>query len=193
MLLPIMVVVCALRAGCGCPDTGARDQYMPLAGAGSTSGDVVAEASGGKGLYVPPEERFERVALAEERWCVVERVLPWAVLLSPAPLPPVAGAGAPALLAIADVDRLFVGRCLLVLGPSLDTGLCCPSTGLSVFSRFKLVVDEVVEVLMLSAWPFEGCAILGVVAGAAADWARCLTESSEVEGFRLEIWLLEER
>lgn len=189
----MMVVVCALRAGCGCPDTGARDQYMPLAGAGSTSGDVVGEASGGKGLYVPPDERFERAVLAEERWCVVERGVPLAVLLSPDPLPPVAGADAPALLTIADVDRMFVGRCLLVLGPSLDTGLCCASMVLSASSGFKLVEDDVVEVLMLSEWPFEGCAGVGVVAGAAADWARCLMESSEVEGFRLEAWLLEGR
>lgn len=189
----MIVVVCALRAGCGCPDTGARDQYMPLAGAGSTSGDVVGEASGGKGLYVSPDERLERVVLAEERWCVVERVLPLRVLLSPAPLPPVAGADAPGLLTIADVDRRFVGRCLLVLGPSLDTGLCCASAVLSASSGFRLVEDDVVEVLMLSVWPFKDCAGVEVVAEAAADWARCLIESSEVEGFLLEAWLLEGR
>lgn len=46
----MFVVVCALKEGCGCPETGARDQYMPLDGAGGTSGEVVGEASGGKGL-----------------------------------------------------------------------------------------------------------------------------------------------
>ena len=35
---PISVVVCALKAVWEAPDTGARDQYIPEAGAGATSG-----------------------------------------------------------------------------------------------------------------------------------------------------------
>lgn len=47
-----MVVVCARSDGCGCPETGARDQYMPEEGAGGTSGADMAggEARGGKGV-----------------------------------------------------------------------------------------------------------------------------------------------
>lgn len=188
----MMVVVCALRAGCGCPDTGARDQYMPLDGAGGTSVAVIGEASGGKDVYVPPDERFPR-EMFELRLCVVERVLPLvADLLSPAPLPP-DGADVPALLAIADVDRRFVERCLLLLDPSLDTGLWSPSTLLSPFGRPKLVEDAIVELLVLSEGPFEDCASVGLEAVAAADWARCRMESSDVDGFRLDAWLLEER
>lgn len=50
MLLPMIVVVWALRAGCGRPDTGARDQYMPELGAGGTWMELVGEARGGNGL-----------------------------------------------------------------------------------------------------------------------------------------------
>lgn len=45
-----MVVVCARNAGWPCPETGARDQYMPEEGAGLTSVPVVGDARGGKGV-----------------------------------------------------------------------------------------------------------------------------------------------
>lgn len=43
----------ARRAVWSTPDRGARDQYMPLAGAGSTSGAVFWSGSGGKGTCGP--------------------------------------------------------------------------------------------------------------------------------------------
>ena len=42
------MVVCARRESGGEPDKGARDQYMPDAGAGSTSGAVLGSGRVGK-------------------------------------------------------------------------------------------------------------------------------------------------
>lgn len=49
----IKVAVCALSAGCGAPEQGAMDQYMPLAGAAGTSreGEGGQAAGGGKAVY----------------------------------------------------------------------------------------------------------------------------------------------
>ena len=53
MLEPIRDVVWARRLRGGVPERGARDQYMPLAGAGETEGAFVGEGKGGKGMYGP--------------------------------------------------------------------------------------------------------------------------------------------
>lgn len=50
ILLPIRVVVWARKERGGVPDRGARDQYIPLAGAGWTSGAVFGSGSGGNGI-----------------------------------------------------------------------------------------------------------------------------------------------
>ena len=49
----IKVAVCALSAGCGAPEQGALDQYMPLAGAVGTSreGEGGQAGGGGKAVY----------------------------------------------------------------------------------------------------------------------------------------------
>jgi hypothetical protein len=89
MLEPIRVLVCARREVWEAPDTGARDQYMPLAGAGSTSGAVFGSGSGGNGTCGPRGGRWAGVVFCE-----------------------VMGEGFPSLLgfeAIADVDRIFKG------------------------------------------------------------------------------------
>ena len=51
MLEPINVDVCARKGLRGLPDRGARDQYMPLAGAGDTSGAVFGSGRGGNVLW----------------------------------------------------------------------------------------------------------------------------------------------
>ena len=53
ILDPISVVVCARSEVCDAPETGARDQYMPLAGAGWTSGAVFGSGNGGYGVCGP--------------------------------------------------------------------------------------------------------------------------------------------
>lgn len=53
MLDPMRVVVCARSEVCDAPETGARDQYMPLAGAGWTSGAVLGSGRGGKDVCGP--------------------------------------------------------------------------------------------------------------------------------------------
>jgi hypothetical protein len=45
------VVVCARRDTGGVPEIGARDQYIPEAGAGDTSGAVSREGGGGNAVY----------------------------------------------------------------------------------------------------------------------------------------------
>lgn len=159
-----MVVVCARSAGWPCPDTGARDQYMPEEGAEGTSGADVGEARGGKATYLGGEgprcRGWGRAAEVEERW-VVERVLVPLVssalaersppVLVPVPMPlPVAVPGLPAdapveppdagpgLLAIAEVDRRAVGRRPVpasLIGPDRGVGLCWSSAAASPFSR----------------------------------------------------------
>lgn len=72
------MLVCARRLGCGAPDTGALDQYMPEAGAGDTFGAVLGSGRGGKSVCCPRTRelddtcrdevggaRFERVVIAE--------------------------------------------------------------------------------------------------------------------------------
>ena len=46
-------MVCARSEVCDAPETGARDQYMPLAGAGWTSGAVLGSGRGGKDVCGP--------------------------------------------------------------------------------------------------------------------------------------------
>ena len=48
MLEPIKVDVCARKGLRRLPDRGARDQYIPLAGAGDTFGAVFGSGRGGK-------------------------------------------------------------------------------------------------------------------------------------------------
>jgi hypothetical protein len=95
MLDPMRVVVCARSEVCDAPETGARDQYMPLAGAGWTSGAVFGSGKGGYGMCGP---RGARCA--------------GGVLLGGAgeEVPAVLGLGA-----IADVERRFKGRGVVAL------------------------------------------------------------------------------
>lgn len=58
MFEPIDVVVCARSAVGGAPERGARDQYIPLAGAGCTSGAALGSARGGKDLCTPRGARW---------------------------------------------------------------------------------------------------------------------------------------
>lgn len=53
MFEPIEAVVWARSAVCGTPDVGARDQYMPEAGAGNTSDADFASGGGGKYVCWP--------------------------------------------------------------------------------------------------------------------------------------------
>jgi len=95
MLDPTRVVVCARSEVCDAPETGARDQYMPLAGAGWTSGAVFGSGKGGNGICGPLAARWADGVLfggAEEE------------------LPAVLGLGA-----IADVERRFIGRGVVAL------------------------------------------------------------------------------
>jgi hypothetical protein len=95
MLDPMRVVVCARSDVCDAPETGARDQYMPLAGAGWTSGAVFGSGKGGNGICGPRATRWAGGVLfggaGEE-------------------LPAVLG-----LEAIADVERRFKGRGVVAL------------------------------------------------------------------------------
>lgn len=45
------MVVCARKDTGGVPEIGARDQYIPEAGAGGTSGALSMEGRGGKAVY----------------------------------------------------------------------------------------------------------------------------------------------
>jgi hypothetical protein len=91
MLEPISVVVCARNAVCEAPDVGARDQYIPEAGAGATSGAVLGSGRGGKDVWGPLTvfatgvAGFGAVADADEE-------------------------GVVGLLAMADVERKATGR-----------------------------------------------------------------------------------
>ncbi len=95
MLDPMRVVVCARSEVCDAPETGARDQYMPLAGAGCTSGAVFGSGRGGNDVCGPRGARCAGGVLLEG-----------------------AGEEAPAVLgldAIADVERRFKGRGVVAL------------------------------------------------------------------------------
>ena len=63
----IRVAVCALSAGCGAPEQGALDQYMPLAGAVGTSreGEGGQTGGGGKAVYCEDLVDFGCGAVAE--------------------------------------------------------------------------------------------------------------------------------
>lgn len=146
--------------------------------------------------------RFETETPAEARW-VAERVggagvceladrSGGVVLFA---LVVVTGAvGGPPLLAIAEVDRSAAGR--RDMPPSLeppdeDGGLCCPS-GL-LWSLFSCGCDCEPVFLMLTGGPFgEELWPVGVETAPAVA-ARCLMDSSDVEGFRLDVELLEAR
>jgi hypothetical protein len=90
MFDPIRVVVCARSEVCDAPETGARDQYMPLAGAGWTSGAVFASGRGGNGMCGPRGARWAGVELFGGAGEELVAVL--------------------GLAAIADVERRFKGR-----------------------------------------------------------------------------------
>lgn len=184
----MIVVVWALRAGCGRPETGARDQYMPELGAGATWVEVVGEARAGNGLYVPPAECFG-VDVAEARWVVDDRVVPLVVERES-----VEGADGPALLAMADVDRRAGGRAPPADASSLDSGLPSPLCSPFSLGLFTLEDEAAAAFLILTGGgPLEEAFGVEAEDTAAADWARCLIESSDVEGLRLDTWLLEER
>lgn len=125
---------------------------------------------------MPAAGCFE-VVVAEARWALDERVVP---------LVAADGAGLPAM---ADVDRRAGGRAPPADASSLDSGL--PSGLCSPFSRglFAAGDEAVAAFLMLTGGGFGA----GAEGAAAADWALCLIERSEVEGLRLDTWLLEER
>jgi hypothetical protein len=92
--------VCARSAVCEAPEIGAQDQYMPLAGAGWTSGAVFGSGKGGNEVCSPRGGRGAGVVSRGG-----------------------AGEGAPAGLgfaAIADVERRFRGR--LESGEDWETG-----------------------------------------------------------------------
>jgi hypothetical protein len=55
------VVVCARSERGGEPESGARDQYMPLAGAGSTTGAFFGSGREGKDVCGPLAGREEGV------------------------------------------------------------------------------------------------------------------------------------
>lgn len=60
---PIKVHVCARKEVCGAPEVGARDQYIPDAGAGGTSGAVLGSGSGGCVVCGPREGRWMGVVV----------------------------------------------------------------------------------------------------------------------------------
>lgn len=191
MFEPMMVLVWARSEGCAEPETGARDQYMPDEGAGGTSGDVVGEARGGKAVYFGVKaDRDVMVAVFVELRCVVDREAPLLeavrsaiVLLA---LDVVATVDEPGLLAMADVERKAVGR--RPEFSSLDPGRCrYPSATESPFSRTEVF-------RRLTGGPFgERFEAEEGEATAAEEAALCLIARSEVDVFRLEVWLLEAR
>lgn len=183
------MLVCARSEGCAWPDTGARDQYMPEEGAGGTSRAVAGEARGGKAVYFGVEaERDAVVVVLVELRCVVDLET---ALLEPersamVPLVPdvVVAPAEPDLLAMADVERKAAGR--RPEFSSLDSGRWrCPSAAESPFSRAEVF-------RRLTGGPFGER--VGAEGGEATEEAAlCLIARSEVDVFRLEVWLLEAR
>ena len=88
---PIRVVVWARRETGGVPEMGARDQYMPDAGAGWTSGAVLGSGREGKAVYGLCWAGIREGVVV--RVCAGEEILDWEDLG-----------------AIAEVDRRFIGR-----------------------------------------------------------------------------------
>lgn len=82
--------MCARSAVCEAPEIGARDQYMPLAGAGCTSGAVFGSGRGGNEVCGPRGGRGAGVAVRGG----AGEVAP----------------GGVGFAAIADVERRFRGR-----------------------------------------------------------------------------------
>lgn len=163
---------------------------MPEEGAGGTSGDVVGEARDGKAVYFVVETERDVVVVvvvAELRWvvdreaAVLETDRSAMALLLPEDV--VATPDEPVLLAIADVERRAVGR--RAAFSSLDTGRWrYPSAAESPFSRAEVF-------RRLTGGPFGEW--FGAEEGemiAVEEIARVLVASSDVEGFRLEVWLL---
>lgn len=184
-----MVLVCARSEGCAWPDTGALDQYMPEEGAAGTSGAVVGEARGGKAVYFGMfAERDAVVVVLVELRCVADRDAPAleadrSVMAVLAP-DVIATADEPVLLAMADVERRAVGRRAEL--SSLDSGRCrCPSAAESPFSRAEVF-------RRLTGGPF-GERVGAEAGGATEEVALCLIARSDVDVFRLEVWLLEAR
>lgn len=129
------------------------------------------------------------MVVAEARWALDERVVPLV-----AERESVVGADGAGLPAMADVDRRAAGRAPPADASSLDSGL--PSALCSPFSRGLLTAeDEAAAALRMLTGGGALEEVFGAEAegAAAADWALCLIERSEVEGLRLDTWLLEER
>lgn len=95
MFEPTNVVVCARRAVCESPDTGAFDQYIPEAGAAWTSGAFAGSGRGGNDVC-GPRGVF---------WWVVTTTF-----RSGAGAGTLDGIAALGFAAIADVERWFKGR-----------------------------------------------------------------------------------
>ena len=178
MLDPTSVVVWARSAGCGQPDTWARDQYMPDEGAGGTSGAVLGSMSGGKGMWTPLTWAV-RAALACRDATAVDDT---------------AADEPPGFATMADVDRSAVGRRPDPLPlPSAAEESClslvCVSDADSPFvERADCGPGDGPGVLLLNG----GAGMCGrEVEGEAADCDRWRMDSSD--GLRRRSWLLVER
>lgn len=145
-------------------------------------------------------ERFETETPAEARW-VAERaggagVCELADRSGGVVAVATVAVGGPPLLAIAEVDRSAAGR--RVIAPSLeppdeDGGLCCPSGLLWSLASCDCACDCGPVFLMLTGGPFGDELWAVAVETEPAVAALCLMDSSEVEGFRLDVELLEAR
>lgn len=137
---------------------------------------------------MPAAECFEAV-VAEARRALDDRVVP--LVAERESVVAADGAGFPAM---ADVDRRAGGRAPLADASSLDSGL--PSALCSPFSRGLVTVEDEAAAafrMLTGGGPPEEVFGAEAEGAAAADWALCLIERSEVEGLRLDTWLLEER
>lgn len=138
---------------------------------------------------MPAAECFE-VVVAEARWALDDRVVPFV-----AERESVVGADGAGFPAMADVDRRAAGRAPLAVASSLDSGL--PSALCSPFSRGLFTAEDEAAAaafrMLTGGGPLEEAFGAAAFGAAAADWALCLMERSEVEGLRLDTWLLEER
>jgi hypothetical protein len=130
------VVVCARRESGGEPDRGARDQYMPDAGAGSTFGAVFGSGSAGKEMCGARvwREGVAWFAAGEDADCDCDCE------------------GGVDFGAIADVERRFRGRWVVGVGfgdiigrPGVDVGGERGVSGLGVL--LPLLVDAALELL----------------------------------------------
>lgn len=130
------------------------------------------------------------MVVAEARWALDDRVVPLVAERESA-----VGADGAGFPAMADVDRRAAGRAPLADASSLDSGL--PSALCSPFSRGLFTAEDEAAAaafrMLTGGAPLEEAFGAEAEGAAAADWALCLMERSEVEGLRLDTWLLEER